>query len=77
MTIEETKLLFTEKFPDREIVNVRETSSYFLISSNKKRGHSSELNKNITISLVCDDGLYAVDKKTKKIFTYNPIRDGE
>lgn len=65
--------LIKRKYPDRHIEKVTETKNYFLVSVVKEVSNDPD-----TIILPnYDDGLKAVDKKTKQIFTYNPIRDGE
>lgn len=76
MTAEDAKRLVMEKFPSRDVMNVTENEMYFLVSTLPKR--SKELNNSVIIRPIpLDDGLKAVSKETKEVFTYNPIRHGE
>lgn len=70
MNKEEAIRLVIAKYPDRDIDKVVETDKYFLVSMLPKQ---KNLNSLIT-PIPYDDGLKAVDKSTKQIFTYNPIR---
>lgn len=65
--------LIKRKYPDKHIEKVTETKNYFLVSVISKTSNDPD----VIIPPSYDDGLKAVDKQTKKIFTYNPIRDGE
>ena len=69
MKKEEAIKIITDKYPDRNIDKVTETDKYFLISISRK----GIFEDNVIKPMVCDDGLKAVDKKTKQVFTYNPI----
>lgn len=70
MNKDEAINIVMSKYPDREIDNITETDKYFIVNTLPK-----QKNKNQAIRLVpLNDGLKAVDKKTKQIFTYNPIR---
>ena len=73
MKREEAISLINAKYPNHDIDKVTETERYFIVGiipkSNRKSGG---------IKLIsCEDGLKAVVKETKQIFTYNPIRDGK
>lgn len=70
MNKEESIKLIMSKFPDRDIDKITETGKYFLVSIMSKQKNQNGLIKTMSI----DDGLKAVDKETKQIFTYNPIR---
>ena len=67
----EAVVLIMAKYPNHIIDKVTETEKHFLVSIYHKKYKNSE---GIRPKIV-DDGLKAVDKKTKEIFTYNPIRD--
>lgn len=68
MNKEEAIQLVMNNFPDRDIGTVSENENYFLVNTLSKK-------KSGILRLVqYNDGLKAVDKKTKQIFTYNPIR---
>ena len=70
MNKEEAIRLVRSAYPDKDIEKVTETGKYFLVSLLPKSS-----NRNDVIRLApFDDGLKAVDKATKKVFTYNPIR---
>ena len=70
MNREEATSLVVSKYPDRYVDNVTETDKYFLVSI-----VSNTVKQNVIIRPIsCDDGLIAVDKNTKEVFTYNPIR---
>lgn len=70
MNKEEAIKLIMSKFPDRDIDKITETGKYFLVSIMSKQKNQNGLIKTMSI----DDGLKAVDKETKEVFTYNPIR---
>lgn len=70
MNKEEAIKLIMSKFPNRDIDKITETGKYFLISVMSKQKNQNGLIKTMSI----DDGLKAVDKETKEVFTYNPIR---
>ena len=67
---EEVIKLVNSKYPGRYIEKVTENDKYFLISLVRRKSDDPEF----TIINGCDDGLKAVDKNTKEIFTYNPLR---
>lgn len=70
MNKEEAIRLVMSKYPDRDVEKVTETDKYFLVSMMSK-----QTKRNVIIRPVSyDDGLMAVDKTTKEVFTYNPIR---
>ncbi len=70
MNKEEAVRLVMSKYPDRDVDKVTETDKYFLVSIMSK-----QTNRNVIVRPVSyDDGLIAVDKTTKEVFTYNPIR---
>ena len=70
MNKEEAIRLVMSKYPDRDVDKVTETDKYFVVSIMSK-----EAQRNVIIRPVSyDDGLIAVDKTTKQVFTYNPIR---
>ena len=68
MTIHEAMRLVSNEFPNRIIDNVTETENYFLVNTIKKK------DQGLVVAL--DDGLKAVSKHDKKIFTYNPLKHG-
>ena len=70
---EEAIEIVKNKFPDRDVDKVTETTNYFLVSIIPKRTNPDA----IPMRFLLDDGLLAVDKNTKKVFTYNPLRHGE
>lgn len=70
MNKEEAIKLIMSKFPDRDIDKITETGKYFLVSVMSKQKNQNGLIKTMSV----DDGLKAVDKETKQVFTYNPIR---
>lgn len=73
MKQEEAVNIIASKYPNKDIDKVIETEHYFLVSLVPKNDPESEL-----IRLTpCDDGLKAIEKSSKKIFTYNPIRHGK
>ena len=69
MKKEEAIKIITDKYPDCVIGKITETPKYFLINI--------LTNSSNFIQKLCNDSLKAVDKNTKKVFTYNPIRHGE
>ena len=70
MNKEEAIRLIQSAYPDKDIGKVTETERYFLVSVLPKSS-----NRNGVVRLTpLDDGLKAVVKDTKKVFTYNPIR---
>ena len=72
MKIEDAKKLVMSKYPNYAIDKVTETNKYFLVSIVLPKKHSPE-----NLFLSPQDGcLKAVDKSTKKIFTYHPIIHG-
>lgn len=72
MNKEEAVRLVISNYPNRDVDTVTETDKYFLVSIIPK-----QTNRDIAIRPVFyDDGLIAVDKSTKQVFTYNPIRHG-
>jgi len=72
MNKEEAVRLVMSKYPYRVVDKVTETDKYFLVSIMSK-----PTKQNVIIRPVAyDDGLIAVDKTTKQVFTYNPIRHG-
>lgn len=75
MTLEEAKQIVLDKFPNYGITKPRETTNYFIMSIHPKsaKPKSSSFLK----PKFADDGLMAVVKATKEVFTYNPIRHGE
>lgn len=73
MTREEAIALITAKYPNHYIDKVTETKRYFIVCIIPKNVRRPKGIKVVS----CDDGLKAVVKETKQIFTYNPIRDGE
>lgn len=70
MNKEEAIKLIMSKFPDRDIDKITETGKYFLVSIMSKQKNQNGLIKTMSV----DDGLKAVDKETKEVFTYNPIK---
>lgn len=73
MTNKEAIDLVLKDNPDMDVDKVTETTNYFIVSifpKNMRRKDGIDLE-------ICDDGLKAVDKKTKKIFTYNPMVHGD
>lgn len=70
MNKEDAIRLVRSAYPDKDIGKIRETDRYFLVSVLPR---SSNRNGVVRLALF-DDGLKAVDKATKKVFTYNPIR---
>lgn len=72
MTRKEAVILITKKYPDRVIDKITETENFFLISMIRKKRTKSDFYINIEV----DDFLKAIDKRTMKIFTYNPIIHG-
>lgn len=69
MKQEEAIKLVMSKYPNHDIGQVTETNEYFVINI---------LPKNSGADIpICDDGLKAVNKATKSIFTYNPIIHGD
>lgn len=70
MNKEEAIRLVISEYPDRDIDKVSETDKYFLISVIPKRKKQNSIIRPILV----DDGLIAVNKVTKQVFTYNPIR---
>lgn len=70
MKKEEAIKLVSDKYPDHKIDKVTENTKYFIISISKNKKIPDDMYVN---TVECDDGLKAVDKVTKKIFTYNPI----
>lgn len=70
MNKEEAIRLVMSKYRDREVDKVTETDKYFVVSIIPKQAK-----RNIIIRPISyDDSLIAVDKTTKQVFTYNPIR---
>lgn len=70
MTKNEAIEIVNAKFPDCCVGKVTESDKYFLVEVIPK-----EYTETSIIPVVyCDDGLKAVDKETRQIFTYNPIR---
>lgn len=70
MNKDEAIQLVRNAYPDKDIEKVTETNKYFLVSILPR---SSNRDTVVRLSLF-DDGLKAVDKATKEVFTYNPIR---
>ena len=70
MKKEEAVRLVLSKHHDRDVDKVTETDKYFLVSLVQKPKNPNMLFR----PELYDDGLIAVDKKTKEVFTYNPIR---
>lgn len=73
MNKEEAIKIVEAKFPDQDIDKVTETEKYFLISILPKQKNPKVLIRPVPKA----DGLMAVDKASKKVFTYNPIRHGK
>lgn len=73
MTQKEAVSLIVKKYPDRVIDKITETKNFFLISMVRKKRTKTGMHVNVEV----DDFLKAIDKRTMKIFTYNPIRHGE
>lgn len=71
MTKGEAIVLIMAKYPNHIIEKITETEKYFLISIYNKKYKT----EGTVRPMIMNDGLKAVDKKTKQIFTYNPIRD--
>lgn len=72
MNIEEAKKLVASRYTNYVINKVTETNKYFLVSIVLPKKYDSE-----NLFLSPQDGcLKAVDKQTKKIFTYHPIIHG-
>lgn len=68
MNKEEAVQLVKQAYPGRDIGLVTETEKYFLVDTiAKSKPGSIQLPQ-------YDDGLKGVDKSTKTVFTYNPIR---
>lgn len=68
MKQDEAIKLIMSKYPNHDIGQITETDDYFVVNI---------LPKNNDIELpLCDDSLKAVNKETKSIFTYNPIKHG-
>lgn len=72
MKKEEAIELIISRYPNHYVDKITETDKYFLISIVLEKA----LNTGSVKPVICDDGLKAVDKKTKEIFTYNPIIHG-
>ena len=70
MNKEEAISLVISKYPNRDIDKVTETDEYFLVSIMPKENTANVIIRPVSY----DDGLLAVDKNTKEVFTYNPIR---
>ena len=70
MLKEEAIRLVQTAYPGKDIGTVTETDKYFLVSLIPKMTNS----RNVMRLNPYNDGLKAVDKATKKVFTYNPIR---
>lgn len=68
MKQEEAIKLVRSKYPNHNIGQVTETDEYFVINILPKN--------NDTDIPICDNSLKAVNKETKSIFTYNPIKHG-
>lgn len=68
MKKEEAISLVKVHCPKRVIGNVIETSKYFLVNTMDRTEPA------FLTPTPYDDGLKAVDKETKEVFTYNPIR---
>jgi hypothetical protein len=73
MTKQEAIDLITAKYPTFDVDRVTETNRYFLISIIPKTLSARHKDR----PMPYEDGLKAVNKQTKEIFTYNPIRHGE
>lgn len=73
MKKEEAIALIMSKYPNHDIEKVTETNKYFLVSIFPKIENASARIRPVLIN----DGLKAVDKETKEIFTYNPILHDE
>lgn len=72
MKQEEAIRLVLDKYPNHEVDKVTETENYFLVAISPKRKQNIGIVKLATY----DDGLKAVDKVKKDVFTYNPLRHG-
>lgn len=70
MNKEEAIRLVRAAYPDKDIGKVTETEKYFLVSVFPKLPNRTDVVRLTPF----DDGLKAVDKATKKVLTYNPIR---
>ena len=71
MKKEEAIILVKNKYKNRVIDKITETDKYFIISFGVKN-----TSPDLMIDISYDDGLVAVDKKTKEIFTYHPLIHG-
>lgn len=60
------------KFPNRVITSLSETDEYFIVETVDKRNIADDG----TIVPTMDDGLKGIDKRTKEMFTYNPLLHG-
>lgn len=69
MQQEEAIALIKSKYPSYDIGQVTETDEYFVINILPKNSTDAD-------PAICNDGLKAVNKETKSIFTYNPIIHG-
>ena len=78
MQQEEAIKLVKSKYPNHNIGQVTETDEYFVINILPKSNNTNTSGDEYDAIelLTCDDGLKAVNKETKSIFTYNPIKHG-
>ena len=72
MRREEAVVLVLSNYPEYTIGKVTETDEYFLVSIFPRQSIPSDCIRPV----LCDDGLKAVNKKSKEVFTYNPILHG-
>lgn len=79
MKQEEAIKLIRSKYPNHDVGKVTETDDYFVINIlpiNNNTDTSGTEYETINPPM-CDDSLKAVNKVTKSIFTYNPIKHGD
>lgn len=79
MQQEEAIGLIKSKYPNHDIGQVTETNEYFVINILPKSNNTdnSETEYANIKPPMYDNGLKAVNKVTKSIFTYNPIIHGD
>ncbi len=72
MTENEAVRLVQNKFPNRIIVQVTEANKYFLLDTVDRKN----VRDDGSVIPAMDDGLKAINKTTREIFTYNPMIHG-
>ena len=78
MKQEEAIKLIMSKYPNHDVGQVTETDDYFVINIVPKNSKTdtAETEYELIKPALCDNSLKAVNKETKSIFTYNPIKHG-